>query len=145
LRRHDRALRVIIQDDVEIGALTTIDRGALGDTVIGEGTKIDNLVQVSHNTTLGRHCVVVAQTGISGSVIIEDFVDLAARVGVHEHLRIGEGAQMAALAIVSKEVPAGARPGGWPSNPVRQRMREVATLARLAGHDSGSTSRPDDE
>jgi UDP-3-O-[3-hydroxymyristoyl] glucosamine N-acyltransferase len=112
--------RVIIQDDVEIGALTAIDRSALGDTVIGEGTKIDNLVQVGHNRTIERHRVVVAQTGISGSVIIEDFVVLAARVGVHDHLRIGEGAQIAALAIVSKEVPAGARLGGWPAKPVRQ-------------------------
>jgi UDP-3-O-[3-hydroxymyristoyl] glucosamine N-acyltransferase len=118
------------------------DRGALGDTVIGEGTKIDNLVQVGHNTTIGRHCVLVARTRISGSVIIEDFVVLAARVGVHDHLRIGEGAQIAALAIVSKEVPAGARLGGWPAKPVRQWMREVASLA---GHDRGSTSRPDDE
>jgi UDP-3-O-[3-hydroxymyristoyl] glucosamine N-acyltransferase len=89
--------------------------------------------------------VVVARIGISGSVIIEDFVVLAARVGVHDHLGIGEGAQIAALAIVSKEVPAGARLGGWPAKPVRQWMREVATLVRLAGHDRGLTDRPDDE
>ena len=73
--------RVIIQDDVEIGAGTTIDRGAIRDTVIGEGTKIDNLVQVGHNVSIGRHCVIVAQTGISGSSTLEDFVVLGARVG----------------------------------------------------------------
>ena len=87
--------RVIIQDDVEIGANTTIDRGAIRDTVIGEGTKIDNLVQVGHNTQIGRHCVVVARTGISGSVTLGDFVVLAAGAGVKDHVTIGEGAQIA--------------------------------------------------
>src|SRR4029450_12824514 len=88
--------RVIIQDDVEIGATTTVDRGAIRDTVIGEGTKIDNLVQVGHNATIGRHCVVVAQSGISGSVTLGDFVVLAARAGIVAHLTIGEGAQISA-------------------------------------------------
>jgi UDP-3-O-[3-hydroxymyristoyl] glucosamine N-acyltransferase len=137
--------RVIIQDDVEIGALTTIDRGALSDTVIGEGTKIDNLVQVGHNTTIGRHCMVVAQTGISGSVTIEDFVVLAARVGVHDHVTIGEGSQIAALAVVSRDVSAGSRMGGWPAKPVRQWMREVATLAGLAGYERRSAGRRHDK
>src|SRR6185295_10649400 len=101
--------RVIIQDDVEIGAGSTIDRGAIRDTVIGEGTKIDNLVQIGHNVVIGRHCVIVAQTGISGSSTLEDFVALGARVGVTNHVTIGEGAQIAAISIVGGDVPPGAR------------------------------------
>ena len=88
--------RVIIQDDVEIGAGTTIDRGAIRDTVIGEGSKIDNLVQVGHNVSIGRHCIVAAQCGISGSSTLGDFVALGGSVGVSDHVTIGEGAQLAA-------------------------------------------------
>ena len=84
--------RVIIQDDVEIGANTTIDRGGTRDTVIGEGTKIDNLVQIGHNVSIGRHCVIVSQTGISGSVEVGDFVMLGGQVGIGDHLTIGSGA-----------------------------------------------------
>ena len=124
--------RVIIQDDVEIGAGTTIDRGALRDTVIGEGTKIDNLVQVGHNVSIGRHCVIVAQTGISGSATLEDFVVLGARVGLNTGAFVGEGAQIAALSVVNGEVPPGARWGGTPAKPVKQWMREMLTLERLA-------------
>ena len=124
--------RVIIQDHVEIGAGTTIDRGAIRDTVIGEGTKIDNLVQVGHNVCIGRHCVVVAQSGISGSSTLEDFVVLGARVGLNNNVTIGEGAQIAAISVVHGNVPPGARWGGTPAKPVKQWFREMMILERLA-------------
>ena len=91
---------------MEIGAGTTVDRGAIRDTVIGEGTKIDNLVQVGHNVSIGRHCILVALTGISGSSTLEDFVVLGARVGLNNNVTIGEGAQVAAISNVHGDVPA---------------------------------------
>jgi UDP-3-O-[3-hydroxymyristoyl] glucosamine N-acyltransferase len=130
--------RVIIQDNVEIGANTAIDRGANRDTIIGEGTKIDNLVQVGHNVVIGRHCVIVAQTGISGSVTLCDYVVLGARVGINNHVTIGEGAQIAAISVVNSDVPPGARWGGTPAKPVKQWFREMLTLERLAERGEGN-------
>ena len=124
--------RVIIQDDVEIGAGTTIDRGAIRDTVIGEGTKIDNLVQVGHNVSIGRHCIMAAQSGISGSSTLEDFVVLGGGVGVSDHVTIGEGAQLAGASNVHADVPSGARWAGTPAKPVKLWFREMAMLARMA-------------
>ncbi len=124
--------RVIIQDGVEIGANTTIDRGALRDTVIGEGTKIDNLVQIGHNVVIGRHCVIVAQTGISGSAELGDFVVLGGQVGVVGHVKIGAGAQIAASSNVRGDVPSGVRWGGTPAKPVRLWFRELTLLQKLA-------------
>lgn len=131
--------RVIIQDDVEIGANTTIDRGANRDTVIGEGTKIDNLVQIGHNVTIGRHCVIVAQVGISGSAILEDFVVLGGQVGVAGHLRIGMGAQVGAKAGVMNNLGPGGKYLGAPAKPARQMFREVAALAKLAQKDDSKS------
>lgn len=124
--------RVIIQDDVEIGAGTTLDRGGLRDTVVGEGTKIDNLVQIGHNVTIGRHCLIVANSGIGGSSTLGDFVILGASVGLADNVTIGEGAQIAAASGVHRNVPPGARWSGTPARPLRRWLREMKALNRLS-------------
>ena len=134
--------RVIIQDDVEIGAGTTVDRGAIRDTVIGEGTKIDNLVQVGHNVMIGRHCMIVAQTAIAGSAALGDMVVLGGRVAINNHIKVGEGAHVAATSNVNDDVPPGGRYGGTPAKPVKQWIREMLVLERLAqeNRNGGSAS-----
>ena len=124
--------RVIVQDDVEIGANTTIDRGATRDTVIGEGTKIDNLVQIGHNCSIGRHCLIVSQVGISGSVTVGDFVMMGGQVGIADHITIGDGAVIGARGGIMSNVPAGSRWAGYPAEPAGDWKRGVATLRRLA-------------
>jgi UDP-3-O-[3-hydroxymyristoyl] glucosamine N-acyltransferase len=124
--------RVIIQNNVEIGAGTCIDRGTTRDTVVGEGTKIDNLVQVGHNVEIGRHCILVGQVAIAGSTVIEDFVAIGGQSGIAGHIRIGMGAQIAAASSVKDSVPPGGRWAGTPAKPARQVFRELAALKRLA-------------
>jgi UDP-3-O-[3-hydroxymyristoyl] glucosamine N-acyltransferase len=124
--------RVILQDDVEIGANSTVDRGASHDTVIGAGTRIDNLVQIGHNVQLGRACVLVAQCGVSGSSVLEDFVQVGAQAGLTGHLRIGAKARIGAQAGVMSDVPAGGAVVGSPALPIKEFFRNVAVLRRLA-------------
>lgn len=125
--------RVVIQDGVEVGANSTIDRGAIRDTIIGEGTKIDNLVQIGHNCEIGRHCVMAAFTGISGSVTVGDYVKMGGRVGITDNLTIGEGATLlAGTGVLGTDIPAGETWGGYPARPRREWLRGVATMERLA-------------
>jgi UDP-3-O-[3-hydroxymyristoyl] glucosamine N-acyltransferase len=137
--------RVVIQDDVEIGANTTIDRGALKDTVIGEGTKIDNLVQIGHNVVVGRHCVIVAQSGISGSTELGDFVVMGGQAGAVGHIKIGSGAQVAGAAHPTKDVAPGARVGGTPARPMAQWAREMGILANLARRNRQGSGGPGED
>jgi UDP-3-O-[3-hydroxymyristoyl] glucosamine N-acyltransferase len=127
--------RVIIEDSVEIGANTTIDRGSGPDTVIGQGTWIDNLVQIGHNVKIGKGCVIVSQVGISGSTVLEDYVVIAGQVGIAGHLRIGKGARVGAQAGVMRDVPAGEQYLGAPAIPARQYMRQLTAVSRLIARD----------
>lgn len=134
--------RVIIQDDVEIGANTCVDRGALKDTIIGEGTKIDNLVQIGHNVIIGRRCVIVALSAIAGSSTLEDFVVMGGQSGVAGHLTVSAGAQIAGVSHVKDNVPPRARMVGTPAQPIRDWTRERLAVRRLA---KGGAAATDDE
>jgi UDP-3-O-[3-hydroxymyristoyl] glucosamine N-acyltransferase len=124
--------RVIVQDDVEVGANTTIDRGSSQDTVIGAGSRLDNLVQIGHNVVLGRCCVIVAQVGISGSSVLEDFVRVGGQAGITGHLRIGRGAEIGAQAGVMSDLVPGAKVVGSPAWPIKDFFRQIAVLSKLA-------------
>jgi UDP-3-O-[3-hydroxymyristoyl] glucosamine N-acyltransferase len=124
--------RVLIGDDVEVGANSCIDRGSAQDTVIGAGTRIDNQVQIGHNVTIGRCCVLVAQCGIAGSTVLEDFVVLAAQVGILGHLTIGRGAKVGGKSGVATDIPRGGEYFGIPAGPKHQMFRQIAWLKRSA-------------
>jgi UDP-3-O-[3-hydroxymyristoyl] glucosamine N-acyltransferase len=125
--------RCVIGDDVEIGANTTIDRGSIDDTIIGRGTKIDNLVHIAHNVRIGEKCLIMAQVGIAGSVIVGDGAILAGQAGISGHLTIGAGARLAAQAGVFGDIPAGETWSGYPARPHRDSLRASAALFKLAG------------
>lgn len=128
--------RVLIEDKVEMGANCTVDRGALGDTVIGAGTKFDDMVHIGHNVVIGRHCILVAQTGVAGSVTIGDGVVIGGQVGIADHVKIGAGARIASQSGVMRDVAAGETVMGYPAKPSRQFWRENVALTRLAKKDS---------
>lgn len=125
--------RCIIGNDVEIGANSTIDRGSVDDTVIGAGTKIDNLVHIGHNCRIGRACLIIAQAGISGSVHVEDGCIIAGQAGLGGHITIGQGARIAAQAGVFGNVPAGESWSGYPARPHKESLRTTAAMFKLAG------------
>ncbi len=130
--------RVIIQDDVEIGAGSAIDRGAGRDTTVGEGTKIDNLVQIGHNVTIGRHCIIVGLCGVAGSAVLGDYVMLGGQAGVADHPKVGEGARVAGGSGVARDVPPGDEWGGTPEMPMRDLVRLFGVVRKVAA------LRPDD-
>jgi UDP-3-O-[3-hydroxymyristoyl] glucosamine N-acyltransferase len=129
--------RVILQDDVEIGANATVDRGASHDTVIGAGTRIDNLVQLGHNVQLGRNCLMAAQSGMSGSSVLGDFVQIGAQAGLTGHLTVGDKARIGAQAGVMSDVAAETAIVGSPAMPIKEFFRNVAVLRRLARKSAG--------
>jgi len=123
--------RVLVGDDVEIGANTTIDRGSASDTVVGAGSRLDNLVQIGHNVRLGRGCILVAQAGVAGSSVLDDHVVVAGQAGIAGHLHLGEGAQVGAGAGVIRDVAPGERVAGYPAMPVKEFFRLVAIMRRM--------------
>jgi UDP-3-O-[3-hydroxymyristoyl] glucosamine N-acyltransferase len=131
LLRQTQLGRVIIEDDVEIGSNSAVDRGALGDTLIGRGTVIDNLVQIAHNVRIGRHCVLAAQVGVAGSAQIGDNVMIGGQAAIVDHTTIGSNARIAGQSGIMRDVPEGETWGGSPAIPIRQWHRQSATLARL--------------
>ncbi len=137
--------RVIIQDKVEIGANTTVDRGANRDTVIGEGSKIDNLVQIGHNVVLGRHCIIVGLVGISGSATLGDFVIVAGQAGIVGHVTVGSGAQIGGGSGVHTDINPGEKVMGYPSIPADLWMRKAAKTVRDAKNWRNSGKRKKDE
>lgn len=136
--------RVIIQDHVELGANVTVDRGGIRDTIIGEGSKLDNMVHIAHNVVMGRHCLIAGQVGIAGSSEIGDFVVMGGQVGITGHAKIGSGTQIAGGSAVISSLDAGSKVGGYPARPIKTWFREVAAMARIArqsrgGRNSGSS------
>jgi UDP-3-O-[3-hydroxymyristoyl] glucosamine N-acyltransferase len=123
--------QVVIHDDVEIGANVTIDRGALGPTIIGRGTKIDNLVQVAHNVTFGEHCLVIAQAGIAGSTKLGNYVVLAGQCGLAGHLKIGNRVTVAAQSGIMHDIPDGEKWFGSPAQPDRRMKRQILAIQQL--------------
>ncbi len=123
--------RCVLEDDVEVGANVCIDRGSVGETRVGAGTKIDNLVHIAHNVNIGKGCIIVAQVGIAGSTTLGNGVALAGQVGIVGHLHIGDGARVAAQAGVSHDIPAGETWFGYPARPRTQAMRASAAFLKL--------------
>ena len=131
--------RVIIQDRVELGSNSTVDRGSLGDTVVGEGTKIDNLVQIGHNSVTGRHCVIAGQAGLAGSAVLGDFVIVGGKAAVSDHVTVGDRARIAGMSGVAFNVEGARDYGGIPARPIREWHRETTLIAKLARKGKRST------
>ena len=123
--------RCILGDDVEIGSNSTVDRGSVDDTIVGPGTKVDNLVQIAHNVRIGQRCLIMSQVGLAGSTIVEDDVSIAGQAGLAGHLTIGKRARLAAQAGVIGDIPAGQTVSGYPARAHREVLRQAAALRRL--------------